>query len=248
MDDEQLIAFISSAPPEKLSALLVDLLSAPVQTYSALCMVLPNLTLRISRALLVPDEEPINPLRMALEDALKHFELDPGSDTFVASGLPPRDERKLTWLLGRLTSVVVLARQQPVWMFSGAVRSLIQPETPGARVLQAFGAQESITQKQLLTRLKSQDAAHSWSGTQLRPLLLALVRAELLQTETSGANLIYRLGPVGVRLLAEQSSFLSGVEEAYRAYRLGHPSPPSRHSLELSAIFARVDAEKCPLR
>ena len=246
MDDEQITAFTASAPPDKLSALLVDLLNAPVQTFSTLCLVLPNLTMRLSRALLIPDEEPVLPLLTALEEGLLRFDLDPGSETFVASGLPHTDERRLTWLLGRLTSVLVLARQQPVWTFSGAVRSLVQPGTPGARVLQALATQDSITQKQLLARLKTQDPELGWSGPLLRPLLLALVRAELLQTETTGSSLLYRLGPVGTRLITEQSNRLSKLEAAYRAYRLGQNAPTTPHTLELLAIFARVDAEKYP--
>lgn len=246
MDEEQLLAVIATSPPQQLGRLLTDLLQAPVQTYAELCVVLPRLTFRLSRALFLPDEEPVAPLSAALEAALARFELDPSAETFVASGLPWVEQRRLTWLLGRLYALIVLTRQMPVLTLSAAARALIQEGSPGGRVLECVGLEEKVTQKALQAWLRVHPPALGWGNMTLRPLLLTLVREGLLSSDAVGAGVTYRLGPVGQRIVAERVEGLAGLEATYRAYRAQQGPPSNPRAALWYALFAQVDEDFAP--
>lgn len=243
MELAHFLARIQAASAEELADMLRQLLATPEHHLEAFWVFVPEVSLLFSQLLLQQDVEGAVRLAQALEPLLAQALSSLADPESPLSRLRQEQGQKVTWMLGRLELLTVLARRlertsQPT---SGPGTAEEQAQRVLLRVLLHTGP---VSLKSLLAELKLQEPSSQETAQALRLRLAILVRQGWIETQTRrGRQLEYVVTSQGRQWYQVGPPWLAHVEAAYRAHRLGQAPALTPFAELLRSCFQAVDAQ-----
>jgi hypothetical protein len=245
LDLERYLALIHSSPPEVLGRLLADILESPDDRLEHLRVFVPEVGLVLSRLLFAQDLDGAARLSGALEAALGARELNVESPRYAGGGAGSRTGMVVAYYLGRLQSLLVLARRLPVLDIPEHVLSEVQDGGENQAVLEILATQGPMSVRSLRQALRAELPEGGLpSPEELHRRMAWLVRTGVLELESRNKrSLNYSVSPLGRRLLQEKPPWVEAVAAAYRAHRSGRSGQPGPFSAVLEGVFRSIDKE-----
>jgi len=244
-DLEQQLALIHSSPPDALGKMLHELLSNPRQHLDALSVVVPELSLLLSRLLVTRDLNGANQLTAAIEEALERHRHRQDGLLHACSNLDGEAGRLFAYHMGRLQGLVVLARRLPALDLPDVIRGEIMDGGENQWIVEVLAHEGALTIRNLLKTLKAQRPLHAPTEDDLHHHLSWLTRVGVIDTRTKRA-IKYSVSPLGRRLLEPTPPWLEAVRIAYQAYRNGTDPSPSPFADVLLQLFGTIDQPSQP--
>ncbi|MFM7201530.1 MAG: hypothetical protein ACKO6N_12135 [Myxococcota bacterium] len=243
MELAHFLARIHAASADELAEMLRQLLESPEQHLEAFWVFVPEVTMLFSQLLLQQDASGAARLAQALEPLLGHAMSSLSDAQSPLAQLRQEQGQKVSWLLGRLEMMTVLARrlERAAQQSSEGGSSEEQAQRALLRVLLRTGP---VSLKLLWGELKEQQPESHETAQALRLRLAILVRQGWVETQTRrGRQLEYVVTSAGRQWYQAGPPWLSHVEAVYRTHRQGLQEPLLPFAAVLRSCFQAVDAE-----
>jgi len=239
----QYVALLASAPPVKLAAELHAALSCVETEPVRLHIYVPEICDRLAREVAVRNFSALAQLAKALSEALDFIGIEERRREWLSQVKDPAARAEVAYLLGRLQSMLVVARQIPLLDIPAAVEAEGLDGGIHQAILECL-AREGGSMSLRALRLALEGEGATPKTEQVRRGLIRLVRVALVVAETGRERgLTYRISELGRRLLDSPPAWLTLVERSYRAFLNDAPAVEQPHAHSLRSLFIRVASQ-----
>lgn len=244
IDVDKYVALLHSSPPGVLAARLSEILGDPPVQLPYLQIFVPEVCSMLGTRIAAGDAEGASELGEALRSVLteKLPELD-GFET-IGWNLPKKEACAWAYLLGRLQSSIVLAIQLPHIDKPPFAQVEALDGGDNQAILYLLSRKGPMAIKTLRMALNDCLDGPQRRLEELRKNLGRLIRVKAVDVDvqTRHGNL-YRISPLGQRMLDDSPPWLEMVTQAYRAYRMDLACEHLPFGEQLKQIFLDVDGE-----